>query len=228
MPCSPATRSAVVFDLDGTLVDSEPLHERAARDTLLEFGIDPPAGAFDEFIGQRVGELTAQLAERYGVPADALLAGRDRRFAALLDRDLTLMPGAADCLDRLRREGAVLALATSATSSYLSFVQHRFGWDTTFATVVCGDDVTVGKPDPETYLLAADRLGAPAASCLVVEDSPRGCAAGAAAGMRVVAVDHARRPPAAYPGARWIVPDLGAAADLLSAESSPATGEARR
>ncbi len=218
---------AVVFDLDGTLVDSEPLHERAARDALLDFGIDPPAGAFDEFIGQRVEELTAQLAERFDVPADRLLAGRERRFWSLLDR-LPMMPGAAACLDRLRAHDTVLALATSATRTYLDFVLDRFGWRTTFTAVVCGEDVTAGKPDPETYLRVADRLRRPAPTCLVVEDSPRGCAAGRAAGMDVVVVDHARRPAAAYPGAYRIVADLDAAADLLAAETHPTAGETRR
>ncbi len=218
---------AVVFDLDGTLVDSEPLHERAARDALLDFGIDPPAGAFDEFIGQRVDELTTQLAERFDVPADRLLAGRERRFWVLLEH-LPLMPGAAACLDRLRATDTVLALATSATRSYLDFVLDRFGWRSMFAAVVCGDDVTAGKPDPQTYLRVADRLHRPVTDCLVVEDSPRGCAAGVAAGMDVVVVDHARRPATAYPGANWIVPDLDSAADLLSAEPHPSAGEPRR
>jgi HAD superfamily hydrolase (TIGR01509 family) len=212
---------AVVFDLDGTLVDSEPLHERAARDTLLGFGIDPPPGAFDEFIGQRVDELTTQLAARYGVPADALLTGRERRFTALLDT-LDLMPGAAACLDRLRGHRTRVALATSATRSYLDHVLGRFGWRDVFAAVVCGDEVTAGKPDPETYLRVADRLGRPATGCLVVEDSPRGCAAGVAAGMDVVVVDHARRPHEVYRGARWIVPDLDSAGDLLCAETADA------
>lgn len=213
-----ATARAVVFDLDGTLVDSEPLHEQAARETLLDFGIDPPAGVFDEFIGQRVGELTAQLADRYDVPADELLAGRERRFWSLLDA-LSPLPGAVTCLDRLRAQGTVLAVATSATRPYLDDVLDRFGWRETFVAVVCGDDVTAGKPDPETYLRVADRLGRTPTGCLVVEDSPRGCAAGVAAGSDVVVVDHARRSPEVYPGPRWIVPDLDAAGDLLVRES---------
>lgn len=205
--------SFVVFDMDGVLVDSEPLHEEATKAYLAELGISLDVTDLTKSMyGRRVTDLTTELARMINRPAAEVNAGRQRLFWDSLD-GLQLMPGAAEAVDDLSSVGARLAVATSATRPYLEYVLQRFDLTARFDALVCGDEVRDSKPDQAIYLLAARRLGANPALCAAVEDSPNGVASARAAGMHVVAVPNEATAGLDLPGAHKTVNGLSEAVD---------------
>ena len=125
------------------------------------------------------------------------------------------MPFAAEVVSALRSDGRSLAVATSSTAPFAHAALHRIGVDGLIDALVTGDEVERGKPDPEIYLLAAERLGVGAAGCVAIEDTPAGVAAAQAAGMICLAIPHALSPADGLGEADAIVDDLsGALAEL--------------
>ncbi|TMR39284.1 HAD-IA family hydrolase [Actinomadura geliboluensis] len=176
LPCA-----AVLFDVDGTLVDSTPLVERAARAWAAEYGIDP-----DEFLSDAHGRRTSDRV------ADFLPPDQVRDATARLDAlestgtdGITALPGAVDLLTAMN--GLPHAFVTSMDRAQLKL-------RTTVAdvplppVVVTAEDVPNGKPDPSGYLQAAAHLGVDPSTCVVIEDAPAGITAGRAAGATVLAV----------------------------------------
>jgi HAD superfamily hydrolase (TIGR01509 family) len=209
----------VVFDMDGVMVDSEPVQERATAEYLASLGAGAQADAelLDDMMGRRVRELTDALAERLGLDPDQVFEEREAVFWRLLDQGIEAMPGLHTAVDRLAAAGLWLAVASSGTRAYVDHVLDRLGVRAAFATVVSGEDVHHGKPDPEIYLLAAERLHADPGDCVAIEDTTHGIAAARAAGMRAVAVTHPMNAALDLSAADAVVPDLAAAADWILA-----------
>ncbi len=181
----------VLFDLDGVLLDSEPLYTQATQEIL-----DPYGRTFDwslkvNTIGRdaRVGAgwLLAELQIPLGV--DEYLERRERRLRDLF-RTVQPVVGAPEFVAALAARGVPMAVATSSHRAQYEVKVSSHPWFEAFQATVCGDDPELErlKPAPDIFLLAAARLGAAPARCLVVEDSPAGVAAARAAGMQVVAV----------------------------------------
>jgi HAD superfamily hydrolase (TIGR01509 family) len=211
----------VVFDLDGVIVDSEPIHEQATHEYLASLGIPDDEALRQDMMGRRVRELTDVLAERLGRPPEEVSAEREAIFWRLLERDGPRpMPGLGAAIARLSRAGLELAVATSGTRAYVGFVLERLGVRAAFKAVVSGDDVTLGKPDPETYLLTAALLGADPADCVALEDTFHGVTAARSAGMHAVAVPNALTAGMDFSAADAVVADLEAAAEYVLAPSS--------
>jgi HAD superfamily hydrolase (TIGR01509 family) len=205
----------VVFDMDGVLVDSEPVHERANAEYLAGLGMTLDQELADEMMGRRVRELTDALAQRLGLDPERVFSDREAIFWRLLEQGLEAMPGLHAAVDRLARAGLPLAVATSGTRAYVDFVLDRLQVRAAFAAVVSGEDVRNGKPDPETYLLAAERLHADPGDCVAVEDTTHGIAAAHGAGMRAVAVTHPMNANLDLSAADAVVADLPAAATWI-------------
>jgi HAD superfamily hydrolase (TIGR01509 family) len=211
----------VVFDLDGVIVNSEPIHEQATDEYLASLGIPDDEALRQDMMGRRVRELTDVLAERLGRPPEEVSAEREAIFWRLLERDGPRpMPGLGAAIARLSRAGLELAVATSGTRAYVGFVLERLGVRAAFKAVVSGDDVTLGKPDPETYLLTAALLGADPADCVALEDTFHGVTAARSAGMHAVAVPNALTAGMDFSAADAVVADLEAAAEYVLAPSS--------
>jgi HAD superfamily hydrolase (TIGR01509 family) len=203
----------VVLDLDGVVVDSEPTHERANAEWLAGLGTALAPDLAEAMMGRRVRDLTDVIAGQAGLGPDEAFAGREAVFWRLLgEQALPPMPGLHAALVRLAGAGLPLAVASSGTRTYVEHVLERLGVAGAFAAVVSGEEVASGKPAPDVYLLAAERLGAEPADCVAVEDAPHGIAAARAAGMRVVAVPHARTEALDLNRADVVVADLEAAA----------------
>jgi mannitol-1-/sugar-/sorbitol-6-phosphatase len=197
--------SAVILDVDGTLVDSTPAVERIWRAWSAEYGLDPVAVLRDAH-GRRSEDTIREL-----LPADMVeYAVRRQQTLELEDlADIAAMPGARDLLSRLARSGQVRwALATSLNRRLLVARMAAAGLPVP-ATVVTGELVVNGKPDPEGYLLAARELGLPARECVVVEDAPAGVIAAKAAGATVVAVTHTFPADILAPAADFVISSLG-------------------
>jgi HAD superfamily hydrolase (TIGR01509 family) len=207
----------VVFDLDGVMVDSEPVHERATAEYLAGLGATFEQELFDDMMGRRVRELTDAVAGRLGLEPERVFADREAVFWRLLDEGLEPMPGLHAAVDRLAGAGLPLAVASSGTRAYVDHVLDRLGVRAAFDAVVSGEDVQRGKPDPEVYLLAAERLRADPGACVAIEDTTHGIAAARGAGMRAVAVTHPMNATLDLSAADAVVTDLAAAAAWILA-----------
>lgn len=184
----------ILFDLDGLLVDSEPLWSEADAAFLSARGVSPGPGLKSLLMGTGQLESSRALKERYGLEetVEEIAAGRLALVEGLYRTRLEPRPGVPEVLVRFSRAGWRLALATSSPERLVKVVFARFPWKDDFGAVASGDEVERGKPSPDLFLLAARRLGLSPSSCLVVEDAPAGVAAARAAGMRSVAVPDPR------------------------------------
>ena len=195
-PRRPAALRAVLFDMDGLLVDSEPLWFEVERAVMARLGGQWGEADQEALIGGSLDRTVSWLLAKAAVPAsrDDVARWLVAEMAALIGaRGLPLQPGAGPLLAGLDAAGVPYALVTASSRAIMEAALTVTGLS--FGVTVCGEDVRRGKPDPEPYLLAADRLGVPAAGCVVLEDSPTGIAAARAAGCPVIAVPSVPVPP---------------------------------
>lgn len=181
---------AVIFDLDGTLVDSEPAYYEAGRRLFAPYGV--PGFTWEQherFVGIGTADTLAALREEYGIdtPAAELLAVLDRHYLELAAA-VEVFPRMGELVAALRDAGCPLAVASGSSPEAIGAVLSGTGLDASFGTVVSAQEVALGKPHPDVFVETARRLGVPAGDCVVVEDSPAGVRAAARAGMRCVAV----------------------------------------
>ena len=202
---------AVVFDLDGVLVDSEPVWEEVRRDVVASYGGHWNPDTQDRMMGMSTAEWSAYLSAGLGVRlsppevADVVIAAMAARYR----EHLPLLPGATDAV---RRMGSrfVLGLASSAPRSLIAAVLDASGLRSSFAAVRSTEEEARGKPAPDVYLTVAAQLGVRPSACAAVEDSSNGLRSAAAAGMTVIAVPRPAYPPAAdaLAGARLVLSSL--------------------
>ncbi|MFQ5554663.1 MAG: HAD family hydrolase [Acidimicrobiia bacterium] len=188
--------TAVVFDCDGVLVDSEPLSEAAWTEVLAGYGYTPTPADFAACLGRATKDTVAHFASRVTLPAASVIATavdgrRIRRYAT----DLRVFPDAAAAVALLAELGVTMAVASSSSRRNLDRKLEIAGMTGDFAATVSGDDVTAGKPAPDLYLAAAARVGLDPATCIAVEDAVLGVEAAEAAGMRAVLIDRGNLPP---------------------------------
>ncbi|MFL6040971.1 MAG: HAD family hydrolase [Gaiellales bacterium] len=216
---------AVIFDFNGTISHDEPLLAELFSRIFAEIGIDvPPTLYFEEFAGYSDPEIVGRMLERFGrggdqKAADHLLRRRTELYLEEIERRPTVLPQAADAVRRIAAAVPV-AIASGAARREIDAVLRASGLDGVFDVVVSAEDVSRGKPDPEGYLVALERLNetlaAPLAPAdvLVFEDSDHGLAAAVAAGMRCIVIEGttpAERLGAAealIPALDWSVPAL--------------------
>ena len=184
---------AVVFDLDGTLVDSEPLAYEAWRRELAAHGYVLDRRDTDATRGRTYGDVHEYFAERVeGLPpAEVFWTGFSGTLFELFETELTPFEDAVRTARELRDRGVRVAIASSSPRERLDATLRAAGLDNLFEVTVAGDEVEHGKPAPDLFLTAAERLGVPPEECVAVEDSPSGVESALAAGMKVVAVARA-------------------------------------
>jgi len=177
--------TAVLFDLDGTLIDSEPLQFKANRILFKQYGKHYSRKEQAEFLGVRTADELRLLKQRWRLKVNLkkLITQRKKIILGLLGTDLKLMPGVVKTLKNLQAAKYLLGLGTSGEVWYVKRVLQQFKLKKYFQAVVTGNDVTKSKPDPETYLQLSSRLKTAPQKCLVVEDAPAGIAAAKAADM---------------------------------------------
>src|SRR3954451_682390 len=189
---------AVIFDLDGLLLDSEQVWSAAKQRLVRERGGHWGNAAGETMLGMSSPEWSRYMREELGVPlADDQIANEVVRIMReLYGQELPLLPGAAEALARLAREWP-LGMASSSNREVIDLVLDRTGWVELIQVSVASEEVTRGKPAPDVYLEASRRLGAQPERCVGIEDSDAGIRSARACGMGVVAIpNHAYPPPA--------------------------------
>jgi HAD superfamily hydrolase (TIGR01509 family) len=187
---------AVVFDLDGVLVDSEPVWEQVRRKVVAENGGHWAADAQRRLMGMSTGEWARYLSEDLGVglPPQTVATMVIERMAARYNDHLPLMPGAVEAVRGLA-EHWPLGLASSSPPSLIETVLDAASLRSSFVTTLSTEQVAHGKPAPDIYLAVAGQLGHQPERCAAVEDSSNGLRSAAAAGLHVIAIPHPRYPP---------------------------------
>jgi HAD superfamily hydrolase (TIGR01509 family) len=191
-PAEPAASrelQGVLFDMDGLLVDSEPLWFEVECAVMARLDGRWSEADQQALIGGSLPRTVSYLLARAGRPASPEDVGHwlvDGMTELLMSRPLTMLPGAGELLAEVRSAGIPRALVTSSERPIMDAVLRQLGVG--FTATVCADDVTHGKPDPEPYLRAASLLGADPRACVALEDSPNGVASAEAAGCRLIAV----------------------------------------
>jgi HAD superfamily hydrolase (TIGR01509 family) len=181
---------AVIFDMDGLLVDTEPIWGRAETALIKARGHVFDAQVRKKIMGLRIDSILRVFADHYKLSDDipALASELIRRMLDIIDEGVVAMPGADDLLDFLVENDIPCAIASSSSMPLIEAVVTNRGWLEAFPTRCSADSVPNGKPAPDVYLLAAQTLGFDPAHCLALEDSPTGARAAVAAGMVCYAV----------------------------------------
>ncbi|GAA4009149.1 HAD family hydrolase [Hymenobacter fastidiosus] len=180
----------VIFDMDGVLVDTEPLHHDAFFRHFAELGIAMSREDYATFLGSSTRNVYQQLRQQFDLPQDVetLILRKRLHFAKAFEEDaaLELLPGARALIEELHAAGVPLQLASSASKETIGRVFTRFELHPYFDNLVSGEDFPRSKPDPAIFLHAAQLAGMPPHECLVIEDSANGVTAAKAAGMYCV------------------------------------------
>ncbi|MCQ4083322.1 HAD family phosphatase [Streptomyces sp. RB6PN25] len=187
------TTPAVIFDLDGTLVDSEPNYYEAMRRLLAAHGVhDYTWGYHARYVGISTKETLESLREEYKLspPVEELLDSKNRLYLELARACTEVFPEMKVFAESLHAAGHPLAVASGSSRETIEAVLAATGLDALIGTVVSAEEVERGKPEPDVFLEAARRLGADPADCVVVEDAPPGAAAAQRAGMRCIAIPY--------------------------------------
>jgi len=181
---------AVIWDMDGVIADTAPYHFSAWQEVFRKRGVKFTEEDFrhnfglrnDTIIRNTLGEQIAQ------GEIDSIAREKEETFRRVIGQKIKPLPGAVELLQSLRKHGFKMAIASSTPMENIRLVTESLGIDNYFQSIVTGRDVTEGKPSPQGFLLAAQRLGIEPKNCIVIEDAVAGVAAAKRAGMRCLAI----------------------------------------
>ncbi len=181
---------AFIFDMDGVIVDSEPLHSRVKMETFEHFGLHFDAGELERYMGRTSADIFSDVLareHRTDVTAEEIADYKHRHYLELVEQGaLAPIPGSLALIEHLREAGVPLALATSSWRRVVDTILRDWHLLDAFQSVISGADLPKSKPDPAIYRLSAEALGIPPAACTVLEDTSSGVAAAKGAGMRCI------------------------------------------
>ena len=200
--------SHIIFDLDGVLLDTEPLYTRATQEVIAPFGKVFDWSVKSGMMGRDALTSARHLIEKLELPLtpEEYLSQKEPFLLASFP-DSEAIPGAEALVAALKDRGLKLAVATSSSTEYFRLKIGRHAWFTSFDAVVCADhpEVKQLKPAPDIFLVAARELGARPEECLVIEDSLAGVKAACAAGMQVIAVPDVNLEVTDFAAARRVI-----------------------
>jgi len=199
----------VIFDIDGVLLDSYKIHYACWRSIAEKHSINLSEKDFDPLFGRRGSEIVREIWGE-GLPAEQVASIHEEKQALYrenLKRNFPTMDGAIQIIDDLAAQGFVLGVGSSAPPENVEMSLHGLNRAKVFKAVVTGSDVTRGKPDPEVFLVAAQRMGVAASDCAVIEDAVAGIAAALAGGMTAIALA-GTAPPKSLTMAHLVVTSL--------------------
>lgn len=206
---------AIIFDMDGLMVDTEPLARHSWEMVLTEFGQHLDEPTFHQMIGLRRLDGARLVLENLDLDLspDELLERKERYLAKILAGGIPIMPGLERLVEELKQREMPWAVATSSPINYAELILRNLGLEADCQAIASGDEVQHGKPSPDVYLLASERLAVSPESCLALEDSIPGVKAALAAGMLTVAVPNDHTDADAFSFADYVFPSLNEVAD---------------
>jgi beta-phosphoglucomutase family hydrolase len=181
---------AVIWDMDGVIADTAPYHLNAWQEVFGKRGVKFTEEDFKRNFGRRNDTIVrATLGEEISQSeVDAIAREKEETFRSRAGQKIKTFPGVVELLQSLRKQGFKLAIASSTPIENIRLITGSLGIDNRFQSIVTGQDVTEGKPSPQGFLLAAQRLGVEPRNCIVIEDAVAGVAAAKRAGMRCLAI----------------------------------------
>ena len=190
---------AIIFDMDDLIVNSDPLHSIAWERVLSDFGKsfdDIPSNKKSKFIGMRVIDICKEIINILGLDIDlnTFYEKRTKVFLEIVKSELELMPGLLESLELFSSNDYKIALASSGAKKYIDLVLDKFNIRKYFDIIVSGDNVSIGKPHPETYIVASKMLNLKAEECVVLEDAENGIISAIQAGCKCIAVHNPHTP----------------------------------
>ena len=183
-------RFGVIFDIDGVLLDSYKMHYECWRTIAEKHSIYVSEKEFDSLFGRRGSEIVREIWGK-DLPGEQVVAihrQKQAQYRENLQRNFPEMDGAIQLIDALAAEGFILGIGSSAPPENVEMSLNGLGRAKSFKAVVTGSDVTRGKPEPQVFLLAAQRMGLKPADCAVIEDAVAGITAALAGGMTAIAL----------------------------------------
>ena len=184
---------AILFDMDGVIVDTEPLHKKAYYKMFEDFSLPVSKSLYESFTGQSTLNICKRLVDEFKVDhaPEELVAKKRLHFKYLFDNDesLQLISGVEDLIKDYYANGLTLVLASSASMPNINRIFERFNLNQYFVAKLSGADLKESKPNPEIFVKAAEASGQPKENCLVIEDSTNGIKAAKGAGIYCVGYD---------------------------------------
>ncbi len=178
--------NTIIFDLDGVVINSEPVHQRLEYELFRELGLNIPSDERNSFVGTSSADMWTTIIEKYSLnkaPQDMLGLGRGRYLELVRNGRVPLVEGVLDIIKLFQANGFKILLASSSSSITIREVLKCFKLEEVFSVCVGGDQVSRSKPSPEIFLKAAQLGGSMPAECLVIEDASNGVLAAREAGM---------------------------------------------
>ncbi|MBM7841299.1 HAD superfamily hydrolase (TIGR01509 family) [Alkalihalobacillus xiaoxiensis] len=178
-----------IFDMDGVIIDSQPLHFDVEVALCKKYGIELETGELESYVGMRSEDVWAQIKERHGASFDVRAIYEESNSAKLTylkESNLGPIAGINDLLQQLKANQYRIGLASSSPRVFIESVLSTFQIDSYFDIVVSGEEVDYGKPAPDIYLAAANELGVSPVSCTVLEDAAQGIQSAKSANMTVI------------------------------------------
>lgn len=183
-------KQAIIFDMDGLMVDSEPLSRNAWNQVLQAHGYQMTDDVYRQIIGRRTDQSAEFILNQYPLPMTAaeLASQKADVFHQIRAQGIPAMPGLMGLQAILKQRGIPWAVATASPRDHAEIILAQLGLTADCHAIAAGNEVAHGKPAPDIYLLAAERLGIDPTVCLALEDSEPGCTAAKTAGMTVIAI----------------------------------------
>ena len=201
---------AIVFDMDGLMVDSEPLSQQAWDEYLRPYGHQLTEEIVSQIIGLRADVSTPTIKEMFGLPeaVPVIIEKRAAIYSQIRANGVPVMPGLMKLHAEIARRQIPWAVATSSPRHHAEEILQQLGLQDRCQAIAAGSEVTHGKPHPEIYQLAAARLGISPEYCLALEDSGPGSLAAARAGMTVIAIPNAQTKTANFSHVNYLYSSL--------------------
>ncbi|WP_203256783.1 HAD family hydrolase [Hyunsoonleella ulvae] len=205
---------AVIFDMDGVIIDSEPMHRKAYHDMFKDIGIDVSTELYESFTGQSTINICKKLCDYFNLneSPEALVALKRKHYKQFFDTDsdLDLIDGVLDLIKNYHNNGLTLVLGSSASMSGINMIFNRFDLNQYFKAKLSGADLKQSKPHPEIFVKAAEASGFDATECMVIEDSTNGIQAAKSAGIYCVGYDSFHSKNQDYSNADKVISDFKA------------------
>ena len=199
--------SAVIFDMDGVIIDSEPVHARMEQELMDDLGLEISDEEYARYVGR--SDLWHRIKEEYDMDfeVEELRQRKESRYISYLKESFNEGPveGVIDLIGRLDAGGMTLVLASSSSMKNIELVLEKFGLSDRFSFKISGADLETSKPHPEIFLKAAQMADVKPAECLVIEDSENGVRAAKAAGMRCIGYKNPNSGSQDLGAADWII-----------------------